>query len=470
MKLSSSTQGLLMSKRDSDKRKKKIVFVRSLAGGYLSASFVVSFVSALAAYLGYLEYALLLTVIALIVFPLLWIGDKLSFDGRRIRRTGLVAYVVSRVTGTRDRLKISDIEQVETVAFPGIKRGRNIYYTYRTTVMGKNVRFAFSSRHRGFGEVVRTLLPRIDEDCLDNTSIDLRDYFAEKRDAGKRARESDIPSSDVLDSSFRDIHLRSAIDGPPSDAGSDLEKANQLRRLGNELRISGLLLQALEAFRRAAILRPRDARLLFEFAECIRSVAGSESDQKLERRAKAMMRLAERYAHDDSRLLSRIGESYFQIGEWRRAGIVFKRVADAVGENFRTLRGQAELALREGKIAHVIHNFAAAEQLAATNSLRRWTQAEVDYFSHLNEDDEYMELEISRVNLLDTLDRTRRSSFRINAFGFLGIAFGLAVGDDLVANISWAVSGVSLTVWIVTIVMTRMLSPRIPFELMETDE
>jgi tetratricopeptide (TPR) repeat protein len=336
--------------------------------------------------------------------------------------------------------------------------------------MGKNVRFAFSSRHRGFGDVIRALLPRIDEDCLDNASIDLRDYFAEKRDAGQRAKESDIPSSDVLDSSFRSIHLNSRVEGAEPDNGLDTEKANQLRRLANELRISGLLLQALEAFRRAAILRPRDAKLLFEFAECIRSVAGSESDEKLERRAKAMMRLAERYAHNDSRLLSRIGESYFQIGEWRRAGIVFKRVADAVGENFRTLRGQAELALREGKIAHVIHNFSAAEQLAGTTSLRRWTQSEIDYFSHLNEDEEYMELEISRVNLLDTLDRTKRSSFRVNLFGFVAIALGLTFGDDLVANIGWAVSGISLTVWIVTMLMSRMLSPRIPFELMETDE
>lgn len=456
--------------KDSANKKKDVVFVRALAGGYLSASFVISFFSALVAYVGYFEYALPLFAIALMVVPFLWFTDKLTFDGRRVRRTGLVPYLLARATGTRDRLKISDIEQVETVAFPGIKRGRNIYFTYRTTILGKNVRFSLSSRHRGFGDLTRALLLRIDEDCLDNPSIDLRDYFAEKRHAGQKARESDIPSSDVLDSSFRSIHLGRRLEGAGAGSGNDLEKANQLSRLANELRVSGLLLQALEAFRRATILRPRDAKLLFEFAECIRSVAGSESDEKLERRAKAMMRLAERYAYDDSRLLSRIGETYFQIGEWRRAGIVFKRVADAVGENFRTLRGQAELALREGKLAHVIHNFAAAEQLAATSSLRRWTQSEIDYFSHLNEDEEYMELEISRVNLLDTLDRTKRSSFRVNIFGFLAIALGLTLGDDLVANIGWAVSGISLMVWIVTMLMKRMLSPRIPFELMETDE
>ena len=182
------------------------------------------------------------------------------------------------------------------------------------------------------------------------------------------------------------------------------------------------------------------------------------------------MRLAERHAGDDSELLSRIGESYFQVGDWERAGIVFKRVVGAIGENFRTLRGQAELALREGKMAHVIHNFAAAEQLAATSSLKRWTRSEVEYFSHLNEDEEYMELEISRINLLDTLDRLRRSTFRFALLGIVVIVLGMAMPNDLAANVGWAISAISLIIWIVTMLMSRMLAPRIPFELMEADE
>ena len=333
-----------MAKTETLFRNKGIVSIRALSGGYLAASFVFSFASALMVYLGYLEFAFAFIFISWIIVPLFWVTDKITFDGRRIRRRGLISFILTRGAGIRDRLKVSDIEQVETVAFPGIKRGRNVYFTYRTTVMGKHVRFAFSSRHRGFGNFTRTLLPLIEEDALDNASIDLRDYFAEKRDAGQRAIESEIPSSDVLDSSFRDIHLSPQLENLPSKEGDVLEKADHLHRLANELRLSGLLLQALEAFRRAAILRPKDAKLLFEFAECIRSVAGSERDKDLERKSRAMMRLAERHAGDDNRLLSRIGESYFQIGEWRRAGIVFKRVVDTLGENFRTLRGQAELA------------------------------------------------------------------------------------------------------------------------------
>ncbi len=442
--------------------------VRALPGGYLAFLFSASFFAALIAYLGYPQYSAIVSLGLWTLIPLLWITDGIVFDGRRVIRTGLLPRLWARLTGTRDRLKVSDIEQVETVAFPGIKRDRNVYYTYRTTVSGKTTRFVFSSGHRGYKNVIRSLLHKVPEDVLDYTSLDLRDYLIEKRDIRQKAIDSEIPSSEVLDGSFTEINLNGRNDSLSSDEA--VAKANYLRTLANELRVSGRLLQALEAFRRAAVLRPRDARLLFEFAECIRSVAGSESNRKLEHRALAMMRLAERHAGNDRDLLARIGECYFQIGEWKRSAIVFRRAVDAFGESFRVLRGMAELALREGKMAHVIHNFAAANRIAATGALRRWSRTEVDYFSHLNQDEEYLELEISRVNLLETLERTKRTSVRVVLVGLGGILIGLIFGDDLVTNIGWAVSGISLTVWTVALLMLRMLSPRIPFELMETDE
>jgi len=50
------------------------------------------------------------------------------------------------------------------------------------------------------------------------------------------------------------------------------------------------------------------------------------------------------------------------------------------------------------------------------------------------------------------------------------IILGMAMPNDLVANVGWAISAISLIIWIVTMLMSRMLAPRIPFELMEADE
>jgi hypothetical protein len=78
------------------------------------------------------------------------------------------------------------------VAFPGLRRGRNVYFTYRTAIFGKGVRFTISSRYKGFGDVARSILQSVDEDVLDITSIDVRDYFAEKRETGARVLRSEI--------------------------------------------------------------------------------------------------------------------------------------------------------------------------------------------------------------------------------------------------------------------------------------
>src|SRR5688572_10760833 len=126
-----------MAERETSIRDMSRANVRALPGGYFAISFVGTFISALLVYLDLATFALTTLFISWLIVPLLWINDKIAFDGRRIRRTGLLPYLLARATGTRDRLKISDIEQVETAVFRGIKRGRNVYYTYRTTVSGK---------------------------------------------------------------------------------------------------------------------------------------------------------------------------------------------------------------------------------------------------------------------------------------------------------------------------------------------
>src|SRR5688572_9620897 len=137
--------------------------VRPLAGGYLAALLVASFLSALILYLGYETFALSFTLVSWIAIYVLWSTDRIVFDGRRVIRTGWFPRMWAVATGTRDRLKVSDIEQVETAVFPGVKRGRNVYYTYRTTITGKTARFVFSSGYRGYPAMIQTLLPRLSE-------------------------------------------------------------------------------------------------------------------------------------------------------------------------------------------------------------------------------------------------------------------------------------------------------------------
>ena len=128
------------------------------------------------------------------------------------------------------------------------------------------------------------------------------------------------------------------------------------------------------------------------------------------------------------------------------------------------------MALREGKIAHVIHHFSTANRIAETPALRRWTKGETEYFSRLNADDEYMELEVGRVNLLETLESSQKTALRIASLAFPAVIAGLLLEDDLIANIGWAVTTVSLLIWTGMIVSVRLLSQRLPYDLVSDDE
>ncbi|HTK37908.1 MAG TPA: hypothetical protein VL325_05400, partial [Pyrinomonadaceae bacterium] len=180
--------------------------------------------------------------------------------------------------------------------------------------------------------------------------------------------------------------------------------------------------------------------------------------------------LAERYSKGNPDLLTRLGEAYFQLDEWRRAENVFKRAVEGMNDNFRALRGLAEIALHEGKIAHVIHNFSSANRIAGTAALRRWSRAEADYFSRLNEDDEYMDLELARVNLLETLERSAATSLKIAALGFPTIIVGALFEDKLVVDIGWAVTAVSLIIWTGITISQRLFRSRIPFDVYQNEK
>lgn len=448
------------------------ISIRVSPHGYFTALLLGTFLSALLFYLEIDIVGFILFGVSWIFLPFFALNDRISFDGRRLVRTGLVPRAWSWFNGSRRRLKLTDIEQVETQAIRALKRGGKVHYRYRTVIRGKGLSIAIASGGDDFRRMIKGILPRLSDNVFDVRSIELREHLAEPKEILMRAEFSRIPSADVLEVGFKATSTRKPGHRSVRNdlVPGDVEKADELQSLANELRLSGYLLQALEAFRRALLIRPADARLLFEFARCLHSFAGMTRDPKLERKAIAALRLSERYAADDSDLLARLGECYFQMGEWRRAGHVFQNVLDKLGENFRAARGLAEMALREGKIAHVIHHFSTANRIAETPSLRRWTRSEADYFSHLNADDEYMELEIGRVNLLETLENSKKTALRIASLAFPAVIVGLILEDDLIANIGWAVTTVSLLIWTGMIVSSRLMSQRLPYDLINSDD
>jgi tetratricopeptide (TPR) repeat protein len=428
-------------------------------GPYVSILFVVLFLAGSFYFFGFpIIGSLVLCIVGPIVI-LLRFTDRVAFDGRRLYRTGLASQVFARMFKGRYRLRPADIEQIETSASRSLRRGGRYIYRYTTQIDGKGVSFTVISG-KGYRQLMRALLPLLPDDALDIRSIEVRDFLAESAEALGTARAAGIPGADVLEAGIKSLGRGKLL--PQGHVVTDAAAAEDLRRVANQLRLAGRLVQAVEAFRRALRLKPADAHLLFEFARCLHSLAGARGDKVLDRRAAALMRLSERRAGDDRELLIRLGESYFQFGDWRRAKRTFERITSELGGSFRALRGLAEVSMRSGKIAHVIHNFDSAREWVGSPSLKRWLEREVEYFSRLNSDDEYLEIEVSRMNLVETLERTAVSSTRIFPVGLIVILAGLIGLGTTASNLGWAVSAIALLVWVVASLFARFLSARIP--------
>jgi tetratricopeptide (TPR) repeat protein len=311
---------------------------------------------------------------------------------------------------------------------------------------------------------VRELFPLIHESKLDNRSRDLRDYLNDPTFLNRKSQLSQLASSDVLDLTRSDFKLggkanrRTDVPDAPATP-EDLERARLLRRLGNELRVSGRLREAGEAFRRALNVRPHGAWLIYDFARLLRSQASAQADARLFSRARAALRLASIRAENDLILLPLIGESFLECGDARHARRALQRVVELDNGNFKARVGLADIALREGKLAHVIHHYQEAARVSSEQALARYARSEGDYYMQLNNDDDYLAAELRRINWLQTVTRIRRLALRVtNASVMLAIIGGFV--DPFAGSLGWSLASSALIIWLLTLLGTRMLFTR----------
>lgn len=446
------------------------VSIRVALNSYINAFLVGTFFSGLLVYLEFEASAFVLFLVSWIVIPTLAFTDRIVFDGKRLSRSGIGPRLWAWFSNSRDRLKISDIEQIETASLRAIKRGGILHYRYRTALLGRGVNIVITSGGESYRTIISRILSAVPNEVLDQRSADLRDHLADPKEVAMKAAFAKIPESDVLESVLfrrdRKQPVELSVDDEERDGSLEAieARAEDLRILGNELKIAGRLHQSLEAFRRALVLRPSDARLIFDLARCLSTIAGVRRDNTLHRRSLAALRLTEQRADKDSELYARLGEVYFTLGEWKRSAAVFLKAIE-FGNGYLGSRGLAEIALREGKLAHVVHQFSAANRSASTPSLRRYSKGEAEYFGNLSRDREYLDLEVGRVNLLSSLESGKQNLLRIASLSSIPLFAGTILEDTLFTDVGWAVAGVSLLIWTIVSISTHLFSTRIPYEL-----
>lgn len=453
-------------------RRKRLASVRVSPGGYLATASALTFIALLLLRAEFDFEAMLAVGCAWLLTPLLAFTDRISFDGHQLARRGVVPFIKTLIGRRAVVLRADDVERVETSAVRTLRRGGRVRYRYRSEVTGKGLSFVFASGGGSYRRMVRVLFPLLPDEKLDTRSGELRDYLAAPQVLSITLNYLRIASTDVLDNATEDRlnAARRSVRGGRAvkelRRSTDFERGRLLRRAANELRAAGRLREAAEAFRRALIVTPRDGWLVYEFARFLRSQASAASDARLLARAKAGLRLAARRGAQDARLLTRIGESFYEFGDAEQAARLFQRALELDPQAFRAEIGLAELALRSGKLAHVIHNYDAAARIASDEALSRFARRESAYYTRLNDDDDYLSTELRRINRLQQLNQARRIAVRLT---FTGITVALVgpVIDPSIESIGWSLSTSAVIAWVAVALTNRLLAHRSRVELSE---
>lgn len=446
-------------------RRTPLASVRVSPGGYLAAACVMTFAAALLVRAEYDLYSLVAIALAWLVIPTLAITDRITFDGQSLQRKGLVPLLVRLVRGRPLRLDLEEIERVETSAVRTLRRNGRVRYRYRSEVFGKGSSFVFASGGDSFRRMVRNLFPLLGYDKVDARSSEMRDYLTDSRTLRHNIELLRIAPPVVLEDAADDLGRAGRRDVRHTRAEGasisvfDMERGRLLRIAANELRAAGRLREAAEAFRRALLVIPRDGWLIYEFARFLRSQAGAVRDPELLKRSRACLRLARLRAGSDAPLLSRVGESFYEYGEVTQADQSFRRALEQDPRAYRAEIGLAEVALRGGKLAHVIHHYSSAARVAPDEALARHARREADYYSRLNSDDDYLAAELRRIGWLQNLQRARRLAARVTMAGVLLALVGPAL-DQALEGVGWSLATSALFAWLFVALLNRLFSSR----------
>src|SRR5258708_9137395 len=176
-------------------------------------------------------------------------------------------------------------------------------------------------------------------------------------------------------------------------------------------------------------------------------------------RAWAALRLGTQRGGNDAQLLERIGESFLEYLDPDRAAKSFRRALEIDDHSFRAQLGLAEVALNDGKLAHVIHHYNDASRIAPDKADARLARRAADYYARLNDDENYLATELRRMNWLEHANRTQSLAARLRFASLLIALIGPSL-DQRVAGIGWALATSSILAWTGALISRKLLAGR----------
>jgi hypothetical protein len=365
-----------------------------------------------------------------------FLSDRLVFDGERLRRRGLAAWLASRC-GLKCEMAVGDIETVTSFQ----SKARGDAPGYRTTISGAGLKWTVNSHRRQYRALIQSLCGALSQHQLDPLSSELLAHWGEGQ-----SRQT-----------F-------------GDTAQTAQKVLRWRALANRLALDGNFDVAAQYFRLAYEHDPNNARLVYEMARFLRRRLSAnfqpkgEAARRSAERAETYLRLAAQLAaHErDAALLERIGETFFETRQGRQARRCFEQAVQFDAQRVRASLGLAAMALEQGQVAKAAHSYYAAArgaEEAGAVSLAELAARKADYYQRLMGDGEFLSAEASREGVLKQLKWGRRA-----AFAFFLVAWLLQLGSyqltSAVHNFSREITATAAVMWVITTTATYIFSQR----------
>ncbi|MBL8148483.1 MAG: tetratricopeptide repeat protein [Blastocatellia bacterium] len=373
--------------------------------------------------------------------------EKITFNGQVLKRSGLFAFCESLLTRQKQALQIEQIEMVTTEAIRSRLGRKKFKYVYKVTATGEGTHIPImvsSGKPSTSSELVKNLFSLLDENKLDPRSGELRDYLHQLDQKERQDEVIEFVINTELNESSAEIYKKL-----PSKL---------LREIANRLKLEGFMHQAFHCFSFAYKREPGNAQLLYEMARFFRSL-GSISHPRLLSRSGACLRLAAFLAKDEPRLLERIGETHFEQFEYKKAANCFSKALSIDPTLYRANIGLAEIALRDGKLAHVAHFYQAAATVSSDKAQKNLALREADYYNRLCSDEDYFEAEISRITKLQNFQWVKNSSSLLLVVFWLLATLSGWFSQEL-KSLAWSAVLSTSVVWIGSIFLSSRYSHR----------
>ncbi|MFN0119259.1 MAG: tetratricopeptide repeat protein [Blastocatellia bacterium] len=375
--------------------------------------------------------------------------DVLVYDGEKVKRRGPAAWLYGFLAGYPCELTTDQIETISSYAEPG-KRGGVVY---RTIISGYGLRWEILSRSRGYEAFIDQVFRAAGSNKLDPRSRQLLAYWRKSGPALQMRKNNGREPVSLTPAMWREAANHLALDGQ-----FDMAARYFCLALRREPRNAELLYEMGRFLQLRAMLEAEPAEIRR------RRPRGMSPQESCARRSQACFRLAGMRAGGNAALLERIGESFFEVHDDQRAATYFSR---ALGLNEKRLRasiGQAEVAFRDGRLAHTIHYYNAAARVVendADQSLAQLAQRRAEYYELLRRDDKFLDDEIARLNLRDHLRMAQRGALFISlAFWFCHVAFYDLAGSF--QALTREIGATAAVIWLSTTAATLLFTGRRP--------